>query len=1100
MPMNATHCNSPSGAATLSLLSAFSKASNPQESGNHPDRGTSLSFRLKIIVGAALIQTLLLLVLILSAMDFLRSSNEAHLSQRSDMLAEVLIQSIRNTQNLSTSVDTASMIDQVNELEGIAYIRFFTGNRTESSEFSVPESDAPGGIFQREYLVRHKGESLGQLVIGLSKIAAENTLSQAQHWILAIALTGLLLISIFSLALGRYLSRRIESITEAFDKMSTHGPGEQLAVSGKDELTRLSIAFNRLSTQLMDNDSELKRALRLAKAGEAKHQAMLGASLDAIVTIDRHGLIVHCNDAITDMTGWPAQELLHKSVTRTLLPDFTDHLHELASLRSLPQRSRDRGLRLTSQVYSWDGTAIPVEMAISSIPGETGQVIVVYLRDITERLENETELRLAAHAFESTEAIFITNQDGTIIRVNKAFTHITGYSPDEAIGKDPGLLASGKHDKSFFKLMKATLLQDGKWQGEVYNKRKNGEIYPEHLNITAVRDSDGQISHFVAHSVDISQQKQNEQNLRTARHAAEQASAAKSRFLATMSHEIRTPLNGVMGILGILKSSNINREQQEYINTAQTSAEHLLNVINDILDYSRMEAGKLKLEPREFELLPLVQQIQGMMHPLAENQQLSLELDLAEDLPTAITTDPERLKQILLNLISNAIKFTPKGTIKLGISHCLSDDGKDSDQIRFEVLDTGIGIAEEFHETLFDEFSMIDQTTSRRQEGSGLGLAICKRLVTLMDGQLGLISEPGKGSCFWFTLPLLPVLELETESSRIVTEMNASFSDQLNSADSTQQLIMTEGQEQAKAEQNSDFSPAPVTKTEEQPVTDTTSRLLPEDARLLLAEDNPANQLVIKTLLSKAGFTVDIAHNGAEATDMVESGDYTLVLMDISMPVVDGLQATQNIRNMPHPKRDIPIIAITAHALSGDRERFLESGMDDYLTKPVNRTQMIECVHKWLAVLSSTDEYDHPHTQSQNTTNNDMETNSMTGMPDIDSAPIIDFSVLDQLAEDTSPELVPELIELYSGDADHRIARIEKAIVEDDIEVLSFEVHTIGSSAGAHGNIRLFKLAREIERLCQEKEFEQALSIARHFPDIAKESVQELVKHRETLI
>ena len=1048
-----------------------------------------MSFRLKIILGAALIQTLLLLVLIASTMDFLHSSDHAHLSQRANTLGKLISLSItQNTPETRHDSNVLPILEHIKTLDDIVYAEFLPTqpSATQPDALALPLSDS--SVFHHQSDVFYQQQAVGKLYLGLSTNTSKNTLSQAQRWTAAIALTGIVLILVFSLALGRYLSRRIENITAAFDTMSTNGPGEQLPISGKDELTRLSIAFNKLSTQLMDNDSELKRALRLAKAGEAKHQAMLGASLDAIVTIDRHGLIIHCNDAITDMTGWPAQELLHESVTRTLLPDFIDHLHELASLRSLPQRSRDRGLRLTSQILSWEGIPIPVEMAISSIPGETGQLIVVYLRDISERLQNETELRLAAHAFESTEAIFITDQDGIIIRVNRAFTHITGYSPAEAIGNDPGLLSSGKHDSSFFKLMKTTLVQDGKWQGEVYNRRKNGEIYPEHLNITAVRDTHGKITHFVAHSVDISQQKQNEQHLRMARQAAEQASAAKSRFLATMSHEIRTPLNGVMGILGILKSSEINEEQHDYINTAQTSAEHLLDVINDILDYSRMEADKLKLEPRETALLPLVQQVRGMMQPLAENQQLSLELNLDSALPETFVTDPERLKQVLLNLISNAIKFTPTGTITLKVCRMVSAD--EIEHIRFEVLDTGIGIAREHHDSLFDEFSMIDQTTSRRQEGSGLGLAICKRLVNIMQGELGVDSQPDNGSCFWFTLPLLPILEPSEENHTDTPPVSSNTT--AVPADASVSTVQTEA-----APANPVSSQRPDVPTD--PAPEQTPNKAPEDTHLLLAEDNPANQLVIKTLLKKVGFNVDIAHNGAEATEMVEANNYDLVLMDISMPVVDGLQATQNIRNMPSSKRSIPIIAITAHALGGDRERFLDNGMDDYLTKPVNRNQMIECVTRWLATSRPSDDHPVAAPQSEDTTHN-METSRMTGMPDIDNAPIVDYTVLEQLAEDTSPELVPELIELYSGDADHRIKRIQQAIIDDDIDVLSFEVHTIGSSAGAHGNMRLFKLAREIERLCQEKEFEQALSIAKYFPDIAHQSVQELVQYRETLV
>lgn len=1033
------------------------------------DRGIVLSFRLKIVAGFVLLQTLLLLLMAFISLELLHSSRKQQLVQQGEAIAQQLSQLSLNALNHPDSSELGYAVRATGMLPDISYIKVSTNSRllaeigTESTLRhldQLPHNRIQNGIYHLQHQIPTTDGTTARLNIGLSTAALEQYQTDLRSQVLILLGIEVALVILIAVLISNYLSHRLVNITQALEHVCQNGPGIQLPVPGGGEFSKLASAFNTLSTRLMDNDSELKRALRFAKSGEAKHQAILSASLDAIVTIDRQGLIVHCNDAITDMTGWPTQELLHQPVTRALLPEFTDHLHELASMRSLPQRSRDRGLRLNSHAITWDGSQIPIEIAISSIPGETGQLIVVYLRDITERRRHETELRLAAHAFESTESIFITDANGSIIRVNQAFTHITGYQPDEVIGKDPGILAAGKHDERFFQLMKTALEQEGRWQGEIYNRRKNGEVYPEHLNISAVRDDTGSITHFVAHSVDISEQKENERHLQQARTEAEQASAAKSRFLATMSHEIRTPLNGVMGILGILKSSNINHEQLEYINTATSSAEHLLTVINDILDYSRMEAGKLKLETRQVELKPLLKQVHDMVRPLTETHQLALELSISDQVSEHMTTDPERLKQILLNLLSNALKFTHEGHITILVEphRCDQQEG-----ICFTVEDSGIGIAEEHIDSLFDEFSMIDQTTSRRQEGSGLGLSICKRLIHLMDGKLGVESQPEQGSRFWFWLPTPPTLHSPLPTDIMPDEAEAKPVDQ---------------------EQSPEFPP---------------------DSRILLAEDNPANQLVIRTLLTKAGLEVDIAHNGEEATQMAGQNLYDLILMDISMPVVDGLQATANIRALPQPTCQIPIIAVTAHALSGDRERFIEQGMDDYLTKPVNRSKMLACISHWLNnptdnnVSDSEAPMDHEQPDTPET-HNQMGNTNMTGIPDIDDAAIIDFSVLEQLAEDTSPELVPELIELYSGDAEQRIQRIETAIKTNDIDVLSFEVHTIGSSAGAHGNMRLFKLSREIERLCQEKQFEEAVQLAAFFPDIAHTSIEQLVEHRKTLI
>ncbi len=1071
------------------------------------DRGLPLSFRLKIILGVALIETLLLILLIVSALDFLRTSNEKQLTQRAELTSQLLAHIAKEAVISSDLAALHELAQEISEDTDITYFRIATPDHV-LAEAGLPgalsqiQSKMPpptlkenlsDGIYDVQQRITEGGQAFGTLYMGLSVSSFQGVMSSAQRWIIGIATIEVLLVAVFSLILGGYLSRQLHAVIEAFEAIYRSGPGEQILVKGNDDLAELSNAFNKMSTRLMESESQLKAALRLAKAGEAKHQAMLSASLDAIVTINRQGKIMHCNDAVTDITGWPPQELLNKPVTRALLPEFTDHLHELASLRTLPQRSRETGLRLNSHAIAWDGTHIPVEMAISSIPAESGQLIVVYLRDITERREHETELRLAAHAFESTEAIFITDAQGTIMRVNQAFTQITGYSPQEVIGEDPGILASGKDNNTFFQLMRTTLREQGRWQGEVYNRRKNGEIYPEHLNITAVKDGEGYITHYVAHSVDISQQKDNERNLSQARIEAEQANAAKSRFLATMSHEIRTPLNGVMGILGILKSTNITDEQQKYLATAYHSAEHLLSVINDILDYSKMEAGKLKLESTQFELQPLLEQVHDMMLPLAAAKHLSISTEIASATPVYLNADPERLRQVLLNLVNNAIKFTPTGGLHIHVSieHTIA---------RFAVIDTGIGISEEHIGLLFDEFSMIDQTTSRQQEGSGLGLAICKRLVTLMGGHIGVTSQPGQGSQFWFTLPEVvtstPLTHAQTDTHRIDTPSTEPIE-----TPATINLQDSAAPEEASVGSATESPQSPTGQSKPHAPLNAAPEFEP-GYRILLAEDNPANQLVIKTLLVKAGLYVDIAGNGAEAIETVGKHPYDLVLMDISMPIVDGLQATATIRAMAPPLCHIPIIAITAHALSGDRERFMDSGMDDYLTKPVDKLNMLICIDKWLkkrpdADTKSTDHLNQTCADSETTSK---EPDSNMANPDIDNAPIIDFGILDQLAEDTSPDLVPELIELYSGDAAGRIERITQALTQNDTDTISFEVHTIGSSAAAHGNTRLYKLSREIERLCQEEEYDAALQLTQGFPALANESIRQLVEHRKTLI
>ncbi len=512
---------------------------------------------------------------------------------------------------------------------------------------------------------------------------------------------------------------------------------------------------------------------------------------------------------------------------------------------------------------------------------------------------------------------------------------------------------------------------------------------------------------------------QTREKLEAARDAALSASRAKSGFLATMSHEIRTPLNAVLGILGLLKETPLNAEQQRFVHTGRESGELLLTIINDILDFSKMEADRMKLEHTGFNLHRLLSQTIELIQHQANKKSLSLVLMLDQDLPVYVKGDPDRLRQILLNLINNAIKFTPTGGVTIKAS-ATSGEG-DTIKLCCAVEDTGVGIGKEYHDSLFDKFTMADPSHSRTHEGTGLGLAICKRLVSLMHGSIDFSSEPGIGSTFYFDI-------------------------QMELADRTE----------CNAEPGS-----------EEPV-----QLPAVNTRILLAEDNPANQMVFKMILEYAGLQVDIVANGEEAVEAVRTIPYDIVLMDISMPLMDGMKATRIIRQLSGPENKTPIVAITAHALSGDKERFLAAGMNDFLNKPIDRTKVLQCIAHWTG------------------SGDKLQQNVMPGRSTaaIDEWALLDESVLQRLARDTAPEIVPELVELYISDARKRVELIQTALSEHDLKTLEFEVHTLGSSAAAHGNMRLHYLARQVERLCQDGDEEQAIADAQVLIPLASES------------
>jgi PAS domain S-box-containing protein len=563
------------------------------------------------------------------------------------------------------------------------------------------------------------------------------------------------------------------------------------------------------------------------------------------------------------------------------------------------------GDRFVSRHRRKDGTVFDVEVSATFIPVDDG-LIVGFQRDVTDRRRSEELLRYerdrAQGYLDTVETIIVAlDAGGRITTINRKACQILGYAEDELLGRFwfETCLPQPAGMETVYPYF--TGFMAGRQECAEYFENpvitRSGGIRHVAWHNAVLRDEQGRTSGTLSAGEDITDRKKAEKELLQAKTAAESASRTKSQFLANMSHEIRTPMNGIIGITQILEMTELTQEQKEYFDILKQSGNNLLKLISDILDLSRIEAGKVELETEHFDLKAEITGTASIFSLIAQGKGLEFSFHINPDVPLLLKGDAERLRQILTNLIGNAIKFTSQGDISLRISKD-AEDGQHA-TLRFQVRDSGIGIGSDKIGTIFEAFSQADSSTSRKYGGTGLGLAIAHHLVEMMGGSVGVESVEGEGATFWFTA----VLERQAEAPDFSVLEKVAAAGGIN-----------------------DIS-----------------------VRILLVEDDVTNQFAISRLLSKYGYQVDVAGDGSQGLKLLEESDYALVLMDCMMPVLDGYEATAAIRDRASKVRNhaVPVIALTANAMREDRDNCLAAGMDDYLSKPIVVPVLLAMLEKW---------------------------------------------------------------------------------------------------------------------------------------------------------